>query len=237
MKKFMIVTLLVALVAGVWTSMVKADAKQDLQQAAEIAKAVNSIAPGLIQLAGPEKPAVKSLGMVINLGTTSIMTAATLSQTIDKFPTTSQDAFKSLGNAAKAVKAASDKLKDPKLTATAQAQIDALMEYLDAQGKFIGVIADYLVYVEDALINPVFTLLESMPFVGPKIVMINPDTGKPTQISLVLGGMLTALQTRNKTYINAVKALPTVIKSVEKAAATGNVETATSEVKAADFGF
>lgn len=228
MKKFMIVSLLVALAAGVWTPMVQAGPKEDLQVAAGVAQLINS--GGLDVILNPIYNAKPGIKTVVKLGTTSITTAAALSVTVDTFQDKTKKAISDLQMAAKAVTAASDGVKNAK---TAQDQIDSLMAYLDAQGKFIDVIATYMADLNSNIFNPVFSLVEAMPYVGDKVVI----NGKP--VSMVVGGMLTALKTRNDTFINAVKVLPTVIKSVETTAASGGTAPAAAApvVKAEEFGF
>lgn len=240
MKKIMIVGILAGLAAGTWMPMVQAAPKDDLKKATDIANVVKGLTDpiaGVLKTLGIPADAVDKLKMTVNLGTTSIITAGTLSQTIDDFPTRSQKAATDLRAAVALVKAAADKLKNPTLTDTAEKQMEVLIEYLQAQGQFVDVIASYLVYVDGHLVNPVFSLLEAMPFVGPKIVMTDPDSQKLTKISDVLGGMLGSLAARNETYKKAVAQLPTIVKSVEKAAASGTTETAAPAVKSADLGF
>ncbi|MFI5332642.1 MAG: hypothetical protein ACHQVS_00915 [Candidatus Babeliales bacterium] len=237
MKKIMIVALLVALVAGVWTPMVQADAKADLQQAGNIAGIVKGFAGTICNQKNPAtgnndmcpSDVLTKVKMVIDLGSTSLITAATLSQTADQFPNKTRKAIADLQLAAAGVNTASIGVKNAK---TAQDQIDTLMTYLNAQGKFIGVIADYLDSLESDIFNPIFSLIEAMPFVGSKVVI----DGKP--VSLVVGNMLSALKKRNDTFLKAVSVLPTVIKSVE-AAATGGTAPATAApvVKGEEFGF
>jgi hypothetical protein len=226
MKKFMIVPLLVALVAGAWTPLVKADAKSDLQAASSIAQLINSggIDP-VLNLVYKPYPAIKT---VVKLGTTSITTAAALSVTVDTFQDKTKKAIGDLQTAAKVLNDASNTVKN---ATTAQQQIDALMAYLQAQGKFIDVIATYMADLNTNIFNPVFSLIEAMPYVGDKVVV----SGKP--VSALVGSILTRLKEKNDTFIKAVAVLPTVIKSVEQKAAAGTTSTAAPEVKAADFGF
>lgn len=234
MKKMVGGILVVALAAGTWMPMAQADTRSDLKQASDIAQLLQSgVLDPLLNPLYTSKPAFRT---VVNLGTRSIITANTLANTVDTFQGKTKKAIADLQAAAKAVNNASMAIKNAKTT---QEQIDTLLVYLDAQGKFIDVIATYMASLNSDIVAPVFTLVEAMPYVGDKMVIFDKDKpnapGKP--VSTVVGGMLNALKGRNDTYIKAVDALPSVIKAVEASAAAGTTATVAPAVKAEDLGF
>src|SRR5580698_6529115 len=134
MKKLMIVALALAIPAAA----INAGPKDDLKQAADVANLINS--GGIDFLLNPLYNSKPGMKVIVKLGTSSIIAANTLSGTVDNFPNDTKKAIADLQTSAKAVKTASDKVK---AATTNQAQIDALMEYLQAQGQFIDVIATY----------------------------------------------------------------------------------------------